>query len=79
METIYKEKKTLIEGYKDTLALIEKAHPKEDKTPYDMGVCFDMLIKDYHDHTDGKPIEYPFEGMDTFDWDAFGTALKEIQ
>lgn len=72
-ESIYKDKMELMEKYKDTLAAIEKANPKkEDGTPYDMSVTFDMLVADYKAKTGGQELPYAFEGADTFDWAEFG-------
>lgn len=78
-ESIYKNKMELMEKHKDTLAAIEKANPKkEDGTPYDMGVCFDMLVADYKAKKGEQELPYSFEGSDEFDWDAFGKEYEAL-
>lgn len=78
-ESIYKNKMELMEKYKETLALIEKANPKkEDGTTYDMGVCFEMLIADFKAVQGKQEIPYPFEGSGEFDWDAFGKEYEAL-
>lgn len=71
-------RKDLILKYTDTLAKIEKDNPKEDGTPYDQGVCLDMLISDYTSHKVGTEPRYKFEGIDEFDWDAFGEDYAKL-
>ena len=74
-----KTRKDLILKYTDTLAKIEKANPKDDGSTYDAGVCFDMLVSDYTSHVVGAEPRYTFEGIEEFDWDAFGEDYGKLE
>ena len=77
-ESIYKDKMELMEKYIETLQVIEQTNTKDDGTPYDKGVLFDMLIADYKARKAGETLPHPFEGADAFDWDAFGKEYEAL-
>lgn len=79
MESIYKNKMAVIEKYNDTLRAIEVKNTKEDgKTPYDVGVLFDMLRADQKAIAGDQELPYPFEGSDEFDWAQFAKELEAL-
>ena len=77
-DTIYKGKKELAEKYLETLKALEVKNTKEDKTPYDMGVLFDMLVADYKAIASGQELPYQFDGSEDFDWTEFGKEYAGI-
>ena len=77
-ESIYKSRMELTEKHIETLKLIEQKHKKDDGTPYDKGILFDMLVADYKAKKIGQEFPYDFEGIEEFDWDAFGAEYEAL-